>query len=159
MGQYLFRYKVETLCAMHQLILNNNVFPMQIWSFQYISYYSVTYFPQNKVFKFSNPTNWLTNSQSPYMSLSHLIHYSLHSYTAFLSTSSLFYFFKKYFIYLFLERGEGKERGRESSIGCLSHAPNWGPGLQPRHVPWPGINPTTQVAGRALNPLSHTNQG
>ena len=27
--------------------------------------------------------------------------------------------------------------------GCLSHAPNWGPGLQPRHVPWLGIEPAT----------------
>ena len=39
---------------------------------------------------------------------------------------------------LFLE-GEGKEgrkRGRETSVcGCFSHAPHWGPGLQPRHVP------------------------
>ena len=36
---------------------------------------------------------------------------------------------------LFLERGGGRER--ETSVcGCLSHAPKWGPGLQPRHVPW-----------------------
>ena len=37
----------------------------------------------------------------------------------------------------FLERGEGRrKRGRETSMcGCLSHAPHWGPGLQPRHVP------------------------
>ena len=27
--------------------------------------------------------------------------------------------------------------------GCLSHAPCWGPGLQPRHVPWLGIEPAT----------------
>ena len=39
-------------------------------------------------------------------------------------------------LYLVLERGEGRERGRETSIcGCLPHAPCWGPGLQPRHVP------------------------
>ena len=25
--------------------------------------------------------------------------------------------------------------------GCLPHAPYWGPGLQPRHVPWLGIEP------------------
>ena len=25
--------------------------------------------------------------------------------------------------------------------GCLSHTPYWGPGLQPRHVPWLGIEP------------------
>ena len=27
--------------------------------------------------------------------------------------------------------------------GCLSHAPCWGPGQQPRHVPWLGIKPAT----------------
>ena len=36
--------------------------------------------------------------------------------------------------YLFLERGEGRKRQRETSMGCLSHAPKWGPSLQPRHV-------------------------
>ena len=44
--------------------------------------------------------------------------------------------FFKDFIYLFLERGEGKEKERETSMcGCVSHAPYWGPGLQPRHGP------------------------
>ena len=52
------------------------------------------------------------------------------SYTFFLS-----YFLKILFI-LVLERGEGKARGWETSMcGCLLHAPYWGPGLQPRHVP------------------------
>ena len=27
--------------------------------------------------------------------------------------------------------------------GCLSHGPHWGPGLQPRHVPWLGIKQVT----------------
>ena len=27
--------------------------------------------------------------------------------------------------------------------GCLSSTPNWGPSLQPRHVPWLEIEPTT----------------
>ena len=27
--------------------------------------------------------------------------------------------------------------------GCLSHDPYWGPGLQPRCVPWLGIKPVT----------------
>ena len=40
----------------------------------------------------------------------------------------MFSFFFKDFIYLFLDRGEGKERGRETSMcGCLSCIPNWGP--------------------------------
>ena len=33
--------------------------------------------------------------------------------------------------------------------GCLSCAPYWGPGLQPRHVPWLGMEPETfWFAGR-----------
>ena len=51
--------------------------------------------------------------------------------------------FKKDFIYLFLERGEGRENKRERNIGvrgkhwsvasCMRLV--WGPNLQPRHVP------------------------
>ena len=55
--------------------------------------------------------------------------------------------FLKDFIYLFLERGEGKEKGRDASMcgcrGCLLSAPYWGPGLQLRHVPWLGIKLVT----------------
>ena len=58
----------------------------------------------------------------------------------------ILFFLKKNFINLFLERGEGKEKEREkhqcprnTSIGCLSHGPNWGPGPQLRHVPSLGI--------------------
>ena len=53
-----------------------------------------------------------------------------------------FSFFKEYtfvkilFIYFFREGGRERERGRETSVcGCLSCAPKWGPGLQPRQVP------------------------
>ena len=47
---------------------------------------------------------------------------------------TVFFFFLR--CYLFLERGEGRERGRETSMcGCLSCAPYWGPGLRPKHVP------------------------
>ena len=40
-------------------------------------------------------------------------------------------------IYLFLDKEQGgkRERERDTSIGYISHAPTWGPGLQPRHVP------------------------
>ena len=57
---------------------------------------------------------------------------------------TLFFFnFLKDFIYLFPERG-GRKKGRETSVcGCLSRAPNWGAGLQPRHMPWLGIEPVT----------------
>ena len=51
---------------------------------------------------------------------------------------------KNLFIYLFLGRGEGREKGRETSMcGCLLHAPYWGSGLQPRHMSWLGIEPAT----------------
>ena len=54
------------------------------------------------------------------------------------------FFFKILFIY-FLKRGKGgRKRGRETSICCcLSHGPHWGPGLQPKHVPWLGIKQAT----------------
>ena len=60
-------------------------------------------------------------------------------------SSFLFNFFSiKDFIYLFSERGEGRTKGTETSMcGCLSHGPHWGPDLQPRHVPWLGIELTT----------------
>ena len=58
-------------------------------------------------------------------------------------TNSTCVFKKNDFIYLFLERGKGeRKRGRETSMcGCLSHTSHRGPGLQPRHVPWLGIEP------------------
>ena len=47
--------------------------------------------------------------------------------------------FKKYFIYLFLERGEGKEKERERNINVwlplAHHLLEAQPGLQLRHVP------------------------
>ena len=68
-----------------------------------------------------------------------------------------FLFFK--FLVIFLERGEGKETGRETSM-CERNmdqlpltAPNWGSNPQPRHVPDP------LVCSLVLNPLSHTSQG
>ena len=60
------------------------------------------------------------------------------------------------FCFCFLrERGREAEREREKHryardtlMSCFSHAPNWGPGPQPRHVPWLGIEPATfWVAG------------
>ena len=51
-------------------------------------------------------------------------------------------FFKKDFIYSFLERGKGKKRRRETLIGCLLH-PDWGLNPQPRHVLQLGIELVT----------------
>ena len=81
------------------------------------------------------------------------IHSSMREMLLYLKYSFIFFFLD--FIYLFIERGEGKKEGREgnihvlgeTSISCLSHAPNLaynlGPGLQPRHMPWWGIEPVT----------------
>ena len=71
-------------------------------------------------------------------------------------------FFKSLFI--FEETGrEGRKRGSETSMcGCLLCTLYWGPGRQPRHVPWLGIEPATcgpWVHRPALNPLSHSSQG
>ena len=44
--------------------------------------------------------------------------------------------------------------------GCLLGVPYWGPGLQPRHVPWTGNRTGDSLVHRpVLNPLSHTSQG
>ena len=52
-----------------------------------------------------------------------------------------FIFLRFYFYLLFFREGKGgRKRGRETSTCvCLSRAPYWGPGPQPRHVPWLGI--------------------
>ena len=62
----------------------------------------------------------------------------------------MFWFFQKFFkkkilfIYFQREGKGGRKRGRETSMcGCLSHAPHWGSGWQPGHVPWLGIEPAT----------------
>ena len=55
--------------------------------------------------------------------------------------------FFDYLIYLFLETGEGWERGKETSMHKRNMASGWlplprpdlGNGLQPRHVSWKGI--------------------
>ena len=62
------------------------------------------------------------------------------------------FFFKIFFFFNFQREGKGGRKRREISIGCLSHAPNWGPSLQPRHAPWPGMEPATfQFTGRCPN--------
>ena len=44
--------------------------------------------------------------------------------------------------------------------GCLSSAPQWEPGLQPRQVPQTGNQSNHPLVPRpTLNPLSHTSQG
>ena len=69
-----------------------------------------------------------------------------------LKVSMLFniWLFFKDFTYLFLERGGRNDRGRGASMcGHLSCVPYWGPGPQPRYVPWLGIELETLLfAGR-----------
>ena len=58
------------------------------------------------------------------------------------STISVCLLFKyRFYLVSFRERGrEGEREGekrrcvREILSGCFSHAPDWGPGLQPRHL-------------------------
>ena len=72
------------------------------------------------------------------------------------------YFFKHFFLlrfylFIFREGKRGRKRGRETSMcGCLLHAPYWGPGLQPRHVLWLGIEQATLwFAGRPQSTGPH----
>ena len=65
-------------------------------------------------------------------------------------TFLLFSFFSRLYLFVFRERGRKGEREeekhpctRETSISCLLYTPTGGPGLQPRRVPWPGIEPAT----------------
>ena len=51
--------------------------------------------------------------------------------------------FYKFFKILIFREG-GREKGKcQWEISCALLAPSWGPGLQPRHVPWLGIEPAT----------------
>ena len=52
--------------------------------------------------------------------------------------------FLRFYLFLFLERGEGRKKRRETWMcGCLSCATSWGPGPKPRHVSWLGLEPAT----------------
>ena len=93
-------------------------------------------------------------------------HYAI-PFAHFYSFFQIRFFVLIFYLFTFRARGrEGERQGekqqcvRATSIHCLSHAPYWGPGLQPRHVPWPGINPAhLLVLSPGLHLLSHTSQG
>ena len=63
--------------------------------------------------------------------------------------------------YLFLERGGGRKRGRETSMcGCLLHAPSLGTRTVTQACALAGNRTRDPLLRRpALNPLSHTSQG
>ena len=61
--------------------------------------------------------------------------------------STISFSFLRFYLFI-LERWEGREKEREKHqcardtlIGCLWHAPNWGYGQRPRYVLWQGIEP------------------
>ena len=77
------------------------------------------------------------------------------------ASGHLFIYFKD-FIYLFLDRGEGKEKERERNFN------RWLPLARPLLGSWPATqacaltgNPTDEALFRSLvlSPLSHTSQG
>ena len=59
------------------------------------------------------------------------------------------FFFKKYFIYLFLERGEGKEKEKERNISV------WLPLLCPQLGPWPETQACGLTGNQTGDPLVH----
>ena len=55
---------------------------------------------------------------------------------------------------------EKPQCGRGTSISCPPYAPQRGIDPQPRHMPWPRIEPATlQFVGQHSSQLSHTGQG
>ena len=70
-----------------------------------------------------------------------------------------------FYLFMFREMWREEEREeerhrcvRDTQIGCLSHTRNWGPGPQPRHVPWLGTELTTfQFTDQ--HSIHYTNQG
>ena len=75
-------------------------------------------------------------------------HYCLLQKSATLNSGILSFFFLRFYLFTFREKERQRERERnnnmrETSVSCLLHTTNQGPGPQPRHVPWLGIEPVT----------------
>ena len=65
-------------------------------------------------------------------------------YSLFSSLSSPLFFFLRFYWFIFRKGKRGRKRGKKTLMcGWFSCTPCWGPGLQPRHVPWLGIEPAT----------------
>ena len=57
---------------------------------------------------------------------------------------SFLFFFLRFCLFIFREGKKRRKRGREIAMcSCLSPTPYWGPGPQPRHVSWLGMEPVT----------------
>ena len=87
-----------------------------------------------------------------------------HEIAAYLTIEYIFmpHFFKKDFIHLFLERGEGREKERERNTNV------WLPLAHPALGAWPATQACALTGNQigdslvhrpALNPLSHTSRG
>ena len=64
------------------------------------------------------------------------------------------------FFIVLLDREEGKERERETLIGCLHMGSKRGSNLYPKYFLWLQIKPATfWFTERRSNKLSHTSQG
>ena len=60
-------------------------------------------------------------------------------------------FFKGFYLFIFRQRGREGEREREK-YQCVVASWYWGPGPQPRHVPWLGIEPATLWSSARAQP-------
>ena len=79
--------------------------------------------------------------------------------------SVMCFLFLRFYLFIFRESGEKREKERERNIDvsekhqsvapCM--CPHWGWHQQPRHVPWPGID--ILLCGTVLSELDHTGQG
>ena len=80
--------------------------------------------------------NKLTNSLVASFQIIIYLYINLKRFHIFSVLRNYLYFFMILFIYFQREEKGGRKKGRETSMcGCLLCARNWGPGLEPWHVP------------------------
>ena len=93
------------------------------------------------------PTKWIIRCTTQSFTLWE--NFALHGHSrtlgdAVMQLPSISFYFKRFYLFVFRERGREREREGEKHYVVASHAPpHWGPALQPRHVPWLGIEPVT----------------
>ena len=83
-----------------------------------------------------------------------LYHLSLIYFVSAGFPSSWSHFFKRFYLFIFIEMGREKKTERETSMcGCLLCTPYWGSGLPPNRTCY------SLVCRTMVNPLSYTSQG